>query len=190
MDTDLQAKEAPCLPAIKSFCLWLQGLLSESHVHLLGRCLSKGGRPNPMLRQNMLHKEEVQNRGKKQFLNPVSTKHKHLSQKSPQCWDTPEDSLLKQFPWLPEECTQWRAMTSAPWEDLTVGLHLHSLLAGCHIWSLLCTQTKANCFMWMKLRLGGKLWSTLMIKNGSGQRERDTPGDSHPLLCLGRPKVP
>lgn len=119
MDTDLQAKEAPCLPAKKSFCLWLQGLLSESHFHLLGRWLSKGGRPNPMLRQNtppLLHKEEAKNRGKKQFLNPISTKHKHLSQKSPWCWDTPEDSLLKQFPWLPEECTQWHEMTSAPWK--------------------------------------------------------------------------
>ena len=53
LDTALQAIEAPRLLVKKHLCLWLQGLLAESHFHLLGRWLSKGGRPNPMLKQNI-----------------------------------------------------------------------------------------------------------------------------------------
>lgn len=147
MDTDLQAKEAPCLPAKKASLSLAAGVacwisLPSAWKMDLQRWQTKS-------HAQTKHISSVAQKGRSEQREKTTVKS-NLNQAQTL---EPEESSVLRHPWgqlVKAISLITRRLHSVTQDDicslgdLTVGPHLHPPLPGCCIWTLLCNQTKSQ----------------------------------------------
>lgn len=182
MDTALQAKEAPRLLPKKASLSRAAGVacwisLPSAWKMALQRWQTKS-------RAQTKHASSAAQRGSSEQREKTTVKSnlnraQTLEPGESLVWRPPEYSLLKRFPWLPEEATPRHKMASAPWETWWWGSS--SITPS---WLLLpeaATQPdrgpgQASSSTWTELRPGGKPQPVLRREHCSPKRERFVPG--------------